>query len=121
MTRILVVDDELDIAEAVRAVLEAEGYQVEIAADGSQCLQMLRRQKPDLLLLDVMMPVIDGFGVLDEMRSENLRVPVVMMSAIRPDGRLAEYGVEVFLKKPFQLETLLEAVDSALGSDRSNQ
>jgi CheY-like chemotaxis protein len=115
MTRILVVDDELDIAEAVRAVLEAEGYKVEIAADGSQCLRMLREQKPDLLLLDVMMPVIDGFGVLDEMKSQSLQIPVVMMSAIRPEGRLATYEVQAFLKKPFQLETLLEAVAGALG------
>lgn len=115
MTRILVVDDELDIAEAVRAVLEAEGYKVEIAADGRQCLQLLREQRPDLLLLDVMMPVIDGFGVLDEMKNEGLRVPVVMMSAIRPEGRLAEYEVQAFLKKPFQLETLLDAVAGALG------
>lgn len=116
MTRILVVDDELDIAEAVRAVLEAEGYQVDTASDGSQCLQELRRQRPDLLLLDVMMPVVDGFGVLEEMRSEDIQVPVVVMSAIRPDSRLAEYEIKAFLKKPFHLETLLETVDRALSS-----
>ena|SRR5690625_4574777 len=114
MTRILVVDDELDIAEAVRAVLEAEGYQVDTASDGGQCLDALHQQRPDLLLLDVMMPVLDGFGVLEAMRARNMDVPVVMMSAIRPDGRLAEYQVKEFLKKPFHLETLLEAVDRAL-------
>lgn|SRR5690625_2828801 len=114
MKRILVVDDELDIAEAVRAVLEAEGHQVDIAADGNECLQMLRQRTPDLLLLDVMMPGLDGFGVLDQMHHEGLQVPVVMMSAIRPDRRLAEYEVEDFLKKPFQLETLLNAVTEAL-------
>lgn len=114
MTRILVVDDELDIAEAVRAVLEAEGYQVETAADGSECLQVLQAAPPDLLLLDVMMPVLDGFGVLEEMRSADMSVPVVMMSAIRPDSRLAEYQIKAFLKKPFHLETLLETVDRAL-------
>lgn len=116
MTRILVVDDELDIAEAVRAVLEAEGYQVETASDGGQCLQELRRQQPDLLLLDVMMPVVDGFGVLESMQSEGMQVPVVVMSAIRPDSRLAEHKVKAFLKKPFHLETLLETVDRALSS-----
>jgi two-component system response regulator MprA len=114
MTRILVVDDELDIAEAVRAVLEAEGYQVDTAADGGQCLEMLRREPPDLLLLDVMMPGIDGFGVLERMRSEELRVPVVMMSAVRSSDRLSQYRIEAFLKKPFHLGTLLETVGRAL-------
>lgn len=114
MTRILVVDDELDIAEAVRAVLEAEGYQVDTASDGGQCLQELQRLQPDLLLLDVMMPVIDGFGVLEQMQVEGIQVPVVMMSAIRPDSRLAEFEIKAFLKKPFHLETLLETVDRAL-------
>lgn len=110
MKRILVVDDELDIALAVRAVLEAEGYEVETAANGRQCLEMLRAELPDLLLLDVMMPLVDGFGVLQRMREENLQVPVVMMSAIRLDG----LQVEAFLRKPFQLEALLDVVDRVL-------
>lgn len=117
MTHILVVDDELDIAEAVRAVLEGEGYVVETAADGSQCLEMLRRQKPDLMLLDVMMPGLDGFGVLERMRSDGMHLPVVMMSAIRPDSRLGEYDIKAFLKKPFHLETLLDTVGKALRSE----
>jgi|SRR5690625_271056 len=121
MTQILVVDDEVDIAEALRAVLEAEGYQVEIAVDGEQCLRLLREKQPDLLLLDVMMPVVDGFGVLEQMHKDQLQVPVVMMSAIRPDKRLADYGVEDFLKKPFQLETLLETVAKALKSCKSSR
>lgn len=114
MKRILVVDDELDIALAVRAVLETEGYQVDTAANGSQCLEMLRAEKPDLLLLDVMMPLVDGFGVLKQMREERLQVPVVMMSAIRPDNQLDDQQVEAFLRKPFQLDTLLEVVDRVL-------
>lgn len=114
MKRILVVDDELDIALAVRAVLEAEGYQVDTAANGSECLAMLRRALPDLLLLDVMMPLVDGFGVLEQMREEGLQAPVVMMSAIRPDRRLADYRIEAFLRKPFQLDALLEVVDRVL-------
>ena len=61
-----------------------------------------------------MMPVLDGFGVLEHMQAARLDVPVVMMSAIRPDGRLAEYRIKAFLKKPFLLETLLETVDRAL-------
>lgn len=114
MKRILVVDDELDIALAVRAVLEAEGYEVETAANGRQCLEMLRAELPDLLLLDVMMPLVDGFGVLQRMREENLQVPVVMMSAIRPEDRLDGLQVEAFLCKPFQLEALLDVVDRVL-------
>lgn len=114
MKRILVVDDELDIALAVRAVLEAEGYQVDTAANGSQCLEMLRAEQPDLLLLDVMMPLVDGFGVLKQMREEHLQVPVVMMSAIQPDNQLDGQQVEAFLRKPFQLDTLLEVVDRVL-------
>lgn len=114
MKRILVVDDELDIALAVRAVLEAEGYQADTAANGSECLEMLRHAQPDLLLLDVMMPLVDGFGVLEQMREEGLQVPVVMMSAIRPDSRLDGYQIEAFLRKPFQLDALLDVVGRVL-------
>lgn len=121
MTRILVVDDELDIAEAVRAVLEAEGYSVETASDGNQCLEVLRRQQPDLLLLDVMMPGLDGFGVLERLQTERLAVPVVMMSAIRPDSRLSQYSIQAFLKKPFHLETLLDTVSGALAQGRGSR
>lgn len=114
MKRILVVDDEIDIAEAIRAVLEIEDYHVDTAGDGTECLQFLQSGTPDLILLDVMMPGLDGFEVLERMHAEGYTVPVVMMSAVKPDRKPATYPLKAFMKKPFHLDTLLDTVAGAM-------
>ena len=114
MKRILVVDDETDIAEAIKAVLEMEDYRVETARNGRECLAYLSAGKPDLILLDVMMPGMDGFEVLERMQTEGYNVPVVMMSAVQPGRSLSRYGLKTFMRKPFTLDSLLESVEQAL-------
>lgn len=117
MKRVLVVDDERDIAEALSAVLETEGYTPSTRGDGFACLEAVREQRPDLILLDIMMPRLDGFGVLEQLEAEALDVPVVMMSAVRPAQRLAQYESRLagFMKKPFELDVLLDKIEAVIG------
>ena len=114
MKTILVVDDEFDLSSTVRAILEGEGYRVDVCANGREALDRVRAARPDLVLLDVMMPVVDGYGVLDAMRREpGLKdVPVVLMNSYPPkrDGG----GWQGFLRKPFTLGTLLDTVRQAV-------
>ena len=115
MRTVLVVDDEPAIRELMAEVLRDEGYAVVLAADGRQGVDVFVRERPDLVLMDVMMPEFDGREAYLAMRAlpERVDVPVILMSAAAPVDP-AELGV-VFLPKPFDLERLLRAVETALG------
>ena len=115
MPTILVADDELAILDLLVEVLRDEGYATLAAADGPEVLELLARGRPDLLLMDVMLPGLDGRAVVLRMRErpELDGVPVILMSAaahIDP----AELAV-AFLPNPFDLDRLLGAVSTALG------
>ena len=79
--KVLIVDDEPDILLMLRVDLEAEGYETTLAADGETALRRICEERPDLVLLDVMMPVVDGWGVLQRMSAGGHRAPVVVVSA----------------------------------------
>jgi CheY-like chemotaxis protein len=112
MKTVLVVDDELDIAEAVKSILEDEGYQVVICANGREALQRLDSVRPDLAIIDIMMPVMNGYETIKALRRhpEHGRLPVLIMSAIDPSVKPPEFDSLGFLKKPFSLKELLERV-----------
>ncbi|MBZ4401201.1 response regulator [Myxococcus sp. MISCRS1] len=112
MKTVLVVDDEMDIADAVKSILEDEGYRVVTCANGREALDCLEEVRPDLIIIDVMMPVMNGFEALRAIRQreEFAGLPVLIMSAIDPSVRPAEYDWAGFLKKPFSLSHLLEQV-----------
>ena len=115
MTMILVVDDEPALRELLVDVLTDEGYTVLAAPDGRRALDLVPAERPDLLLLDIMMPGLSGNGVVGRLRALPESPPVVLMSAgVVPDGRLAP-PVAVFLPKPFKLDQLFAAIASALG------
>ncbi|MBZ4331554.1 response regulator [Corallococcus interemptor] len=111
MGPVLIVDDEFGIVEAVRDLLSDEGYRTATALNGREALERMRQERPSLVLLDYMMPVLNGPGVLESMQKDPaLRdVPVVMMSASPPDfwQHLPCAG---FLPKPFDIEQLLAIV-----------
>lgn len=114
--RILVVDDELDILYAVRGILEDEGYEVTACGSGREALSALSGDRPSLILLDVMMPYMSGYEVLESLRAMPgmADVPVVMMSAVEPREAKGG-GWKAFLRKPFHLDKLLTTVkDCAL-------
>jgi len=117
MKTLLVVDDEFDLTNTIRAVLESSGYRVETAHDGRQAIEQLQQTKPDLVLMDVMMPVMDGLGVLRKIRNapsmENL--PVILMCVLAPSVSREEFRWQMFLRKPFTLENLLKAVEQQIG------
>jgi CheY-like chemotaxis protein len=115
MPTILVADDEPAILDLLVEVLRDEGYAVLAAADGPEVLELLGRGRPDLLLMDVMMPGLDGRAVVRRVRErpELDGVPVVLMSAAAHVDP-AELAV-AFLPKPFDLDRLLGAISTALG------
>lgn len=111
---VLVVDDEPAIREAVAELLEIEGYLVAEAANGADALAAIERRHPDLILLDMRMPVLDGWGFAEELRRRRLDIPIVVMTAARDASRWAdEIAATAALAKPFGLDDLLETVRRA--------
>jgi CheY-like chemotaxis protein len=111
---VLVVDDEADIRATVSAMLQIEGYDVAEAANGADALSVVERQPPDVILLDMRMPVLDGWGFASELRRRGHRIPIVVMTAARDAARWAgDIAASAFVAKPFGLDDLVSAVESA--------
>jgi DNA-binding response OmpR family regulator len=113
---VLVVDDEEAIAEAVRARLESEGYRVVVAGDGPQAIETAGRERPDLVVLDLMLPGMDGLEVCSELQRERW-VPVLMLTARTDESdKIAGFavGADDYLTKPFSLRELAVRVRAIL-------
>ncbi|CAN5249145.1 hypothetical protein BH23CHL9_BH23CHL9_00290 [soil metagenome] len=112
--RILIVDDEPDIRATVSAMLEIEGYDVDEATDGAAALSAIEQRIPDIILLDMRMPVLDGWGFAAELRRRGHRTPIVVMTAARDAARWAgDIAASAFVAKPFGYDDLINAVESA--------
>jgi len=116
--RVLLVDDDAEIIESLRVVLETRGYHVLIARDGNQGLAMAEREDPDLVILDMMMPKRSGFLVLEKLRRTRM-VPIrVIMITANEGSRHKAYaemlGVDDYIRKPFAMDRLMESVDRLL-------
>jgi DNA-binding response OmpR family regulator len=117
MERILIVEDELPMRTALQDVLEAEGYRVLTAADGEAGLRRAIEEKPDLLLLDIMMPRLDGYAVCAELRRLSNPVPILLLTAKgQVEDRVTglDTGADDYLVKPFSTEELLARVRALL-------
>jgi len=117
-TKILVVDDEEKIRETLRGVLSDEGYEVADASDGRTALESLRRERPDLLILDVWLPEIDGITLLEEVKRIHAELPVIIICGhanIEAAVRATRLGAADFIEKPFSLDALLASIARALG------
>jgi DNA-binding response OmpR family regulator len=121
--RVLVVDDDAELVASVRAALLTRGYDVSVAGDGAEALAQIERTRPDLMLLDLVMPRRSGINVLDRMvRGAARATPVIMMTGtdeVRHRECAALRGVSVFLSKPFGIEELLVEVDTMLKASRA--
>jgi DNA-binding response OmpR family regulator len=120
--RVLVVEDDPSIALGLRINLEAEGFEVLSAEDGEAGLTMTRDQQPDLVILDVMLPKMNGFQVLQAIRREGLMVPIIVLSARSAEMDKVtglELGAEDYVAKPFSLAELLARVRAALRRTRA--
>ena len=114
--RILIVDDEAVIIKFVRANLEAEGWQTLTAMDGYEALQVIERELPDLVILDIMMPNIDGLEVLRRLR-EWSQIPVIMLSVRGEEGykvKCLNLGADDYVTKPFGADELIARVRAVL-------
>jgi len=102
--KILLVDDDPDVRMAIGMVLEAEGYQVRTARDGVECLEMIREEVPDLLILDLLMPRKDGFAVVRELREnpKYRKLPILILTAVREDASRRRYELETGLAMDVQ-------------------
>jgi two-component system alkaline phosphatase synthesis response regulator PhoP len=116
-SQILVVEDETHLAEGLKLNLELNGYDVMIAVDGISALEKWKEWQPDLIVLDIMLPGIDGLSVLRNIRLEDERIPILILSARGdPDDRVKgfSYGVDDYLAKPFNLDEFLLRVERLL-------
>jgi DNA-binding response OmpR family regulator len=116
MKTIVIIDDEFGLADVLTATLSDIGFRVFSAANGKQGLEVMAEHPPDLVLLDYMMPLLDGVGVLKAMRADPklATVPVIMMSAM-PEVVVSArcQGYVAFLRKPFDFKALLKVVEQA--------
>jgi DNA-binding response OmpR family regulator len=116
--RILLVDDDLEIVESMKTVLESRGYQILVARDGNQGLAMAESEEPDLVVLDMMMPKRSGFLVLEKLRRSRPDPMRVIMITANEGSRHKAYaemlGVDDYIRKPFAMDRLLDSVDRLL-------
>ncbi|HNQ21984.1 MAG TPA: response regulator transcription factor [Phycisphaerae bacterium] len=117
MARILIAEDEPDMAMGLRDNLQFEGYETIIAADGEAALEAAAQHRPDLLLLDIMMPKLDGFEVCRRLRGSGFTMPILMLTAKGQEidiVRGLETGADDYIVKPFSVRELLARVKAAL-------
>ncbi len=116
---ILIVDDDMELSDGLRIVLERQGHRVLQARDGQQGKQLVYSHHPDLVILDMMMPRMGGYPVLEHFKGKTDAPPIIMITANEGSRHkaYAEYlGVVDYIRKPFAMERLLEAVERGLNA-----
>jgi two-component system alkaline phosphatase synthesis response regulator PhoP len=117
MPRILIAEDEPDMAMGIRDNLQFEGFEVLEAHDGAEALELAKNERPDLILLDIMMPKMDGFEVCRSVREAGFSVPIIMLTARSQEMdvvRGLEMGADDYITKPFKIRELLARIKVAL-------
>jgi CheY-like chemotaxis protein len=121
---ILIVDDDPDILEGILLILEAMPFRLATARDGKKCMEMMVDELPDLLILDLLMPRMDGWGVIREMRSNPMyaSVPIIVLTTVIEDASRRRYeletglamDVQAFMQKPAKPEELIKRIEELL-------
>lgn len=115
--QVLVIDDDRGSRDLLRVILELEDCEVTVAENGLVALEKLRSVKPDLILLDILMPGMDGFTFIEELERRELRlaIPILILTAnIRAKGRIEQMGFDRYLTKPFDLKRFLVEITKLL-------
>jgi DNA-binding response OmpR family regulator len=116
-TKVLVVDDEEDFGKALKVRLKANGYDVVLAHDSIQAIMMANQEKPDLIILDIMIPGEDGFIVTERLKQSQAThpIPIIFLTGIPGgEGRARKLGASGYIMKPYHPEMLLETIHKAL-------
>ncbi len=121
--KILIVDDEVDLVETVRFPLEMEGYHVLVSYNGEDALNQARKENPDLILLDLMLPKLDGYKVCRLLKFDDRykHIPILMLTAKTQEKDKAlgmETGANEYITKPFEMDQLLKKVKAYLKQSR---
>ena len=121
---VLIVDDDPDILEGIITVLETQSYRLATARDGKKCMEMIEEEVPDLLILDLLMPRMDGWGVIRELRSEPryTNIPIMVLTTVIEDASRRRYELETgmamdiqdYVQKPVQPAELIRLVEKLL-------
>ncbi|MEY8327049.1 response regulator transcription factor [Lachnospiraceae bacterium 54-11] len=123
MQNILIVEDDMDIQELLREFLKEAGYEVTSASDGIEAMDMFAKNKYDLILLDIMLPKIDGFGVCELVRKQS-QVPIIMLTALGGEEeqiRGLDLQVDDYITKPFSVPILIRKIAAVLRRSRQTQ
>src|SRR4030042_1066115 len=115
--KVLVVDDEEDFAKALKIRLKANGYDVILAHDSIQAIMMANQEKPDLIILDIMIPIEDGFIVTERLKQSQAThpIPIIFLTGVPGgEGRAYKSGASGYIMKPYHPEELLETIHKAL-------
>jgi len=130
-SKILVVDDDPDILDAVAMILESQGYEVVTARDGIEGLATLKSEQPDLMILDLLMPKMDGFAVCKELQDpkwyKHKDIPILILTSVREDASRRRYELETgleldvddYLEKPMSPDVLLKRVRTLMDKKKS--
>ena len=126
---IMIVDDDPDILEGILTVLESQPYRLATARDGIKCLEMVEEEKPDLLILDLLMPRMDGWGVIRNMRSEPryADIPILVLTTVVEDASRRRYELETgmamdvqdYVQKPVRPDDLIQRIEKMLVMNKS--
>ncbi len=121
MKTVLVVDDEQDIILALEILLADEGYEIMTAHNGREALERLAERMPDVVLIDVMMPILSGPDTIARMRAdpEYREIPVVLMSAIKPQVDFEKLKITAFVRKPFEIDTIIKIIEQVTSQKKS--
>lgn len=119
--RVMVVDDEENILKSIEVYLKMEGFEVVAASDGEKALKMLKSLTPDIIVLDLMMPVIDGYGVITRLREKKewSSIPVIILTACGQDSDVLKgyrSGASCYMTKPFNLNELVDNINLIVSS-----
>jgi len=122
--KILVVDDEIDFLKVIKLRLEVNGYDVITAFDGEEALKKIKTEKPDALLLDILMPKIDGLGILKKVREENKSLPIFIMTAFSNEERYSlanKFNASGFILKTSDLQKEVDNINSILSISKEDK
>lgn len=116
-TKVLYVEDEVFLAKIVSETLQSRGYEVVLEGDGGKALEQFAREKPDICILDIMLPHKDGFAIADEIREKDTQVPIIFLTAKSQTSDVVNgfrIGANDYIRKPFSIEELIARIENAL-------